>query len=83
VQSNHDGKDSPDRQFVTLCGRIFRQSDAAYFPRASYKGRALPLCTEVCLHAFEADSEAFIRAHRNGGHGFEGKHDSAVEVGRR
>lgn len=51
-------------QFVTLCGRIFRGADAGYFPHASYRGRTLYLCTQVCLDAFLADPERFFRAHR-------------------
>jgi len=52
-------------QFVTLCGRIFRDTDATYFPRAEYRGRTLYFCTESCLGAFLADPELFYKAHRN------------------
>ena len=82
MQSDHNGEDSADVQFVTLCGRVFRYSNAANFPQVSYKRTVLRLCTEACLHAFEADSNAFVRAHGGGTQGFEGKQHSAVEVGR-
>ena len=52
-------------QFVTLCGRIFRDTDSSYFPRATYRGRTIYFCTESCLGAFLADPEAFYKAHRN------------------
>ncbi len=52
-------------RFVTLCGRIFRDSDPAYFPRMEYRGRTIYLCTQSCLDAFRADPEAFYKAHRN------------------
>ncbi|MGE5252138.1 MAG: hypothetical protein ACM3QS_18200 [Bacteroidota bacterium] len=54
----------PASRFVTLCGRIFRDTDAAYFPRAAYRGRTLYLCTQTCLEAFLADPERFYKAHR-------------------
>ena len=53
------------RQFVTLCGRIFRDTDPAYFPRAEYRGRTILLCTDACLGAFLADPDIFYKAHRN------------------
>lgn len=53
------------RPFVALCGRKFRDTDPAYFPRAQYRGRTIYLCTESCLGAFLADPEIFYRAHRN------------------
>lgn len=53
------------RQFVTLCGRIFRDTDPAYFPRAEYRGRTIMLCTESCLGAFLADPDIFYKVHRN------------------
>jgi YHS domain-containing protein len=56
---------SDPRQFVTLCGRIFRDTDPAYFPRAEYRGRTIMLCTESCLGAFLADPDLFYKAHRN------------------
>lgn len=57
---------TPSRpQFVTLCGRIFRDTDSSYFPRATYRGRTIYFCTESCLGAFLADPEAFYKAHRN------------------
>jgi len=54
-----------NKQFVTLCGRIFRDTDPAYFPRAEYKGRMIYLCTESCLGAFLADPDLFYQVHRN------------------
>jgi hypothetical protein len=54
-----------DRQFVTLCGRIFHDTDPAYFPSVEYRGRTIRLCTETCLDAFRADPAAFYKAHRN------------------
>jgi YHS domain-containing protein len=53
------------KQFVTLCGRIFRDTDPAYFPRAEYRGRTILLCTESCLGAFLADPDIFYKVHRN------------------
>ena len=52
-------------QFVTLCGRIFRDTDVSYFPRASYRGRTIYFCTATCLDAFLADPDIFYKAHRN------------------
>ena len=57
-------KSSPQR-FVTLCGRIFRDTDPQYFPRVEYRGRMIYLCTESCLGAFLADPDLFYKAHRN------------------
>jgi len=56
-------KDHP--RFITLCGRIFRATDAAYFPRVEYRGRTIYLCTESCLDAFLADPDVFYKVHRN------------------
>ena len=53
------------KQFVTLCGRIFRNTDPQYFPSVLYRGRTIYLCTESCLGAFLADPELFYKAHRN------------------
>lgn len=50
--------------FVTLCGRLFRHTDPAYFPRASYRGRTIFFCTESCLGAFLAAPQEFYLAHR-------------------
>jgi YHS domain-containing protein len=58
-------KKSASRKFVTLCGRIFRDADPAYFPRAEYHGRTIYLCTEACLGAFLADPDIFYKVHRN------------------
>jgi YHS domain-containing protein len=52
-------------RFVTLCGRIFRDTDPAYFPRLEYRGRTIYFCTQSCLDAFRADPEVFYKAHRN------------------
>ena len=54
--------------FVTLCGRIFNNTDPQYFPRAEYRGRTIYFCTNSCLEAFQADPEKFYRAHRKSNH---------------
>jgi YHS domain-containing protein len=51
-------------RFVTLCGRIFHNTDPQYFPRAEHRGRTLYLCTEACLGAFQSDPKRFYDAHR-------------------
>ena len=53
------------QQFTALCGRIFRDADPAYFPRAEYRRRTIYLCTEACLGAFLADQDIFYKVHRN------------------
>jgi hypothetical protein len=53
------------RKFVVLCGRIFRDADAQYFPSVEYRGRRLLLCTESCRGAFLADPDVFYKVHRN------------------
>jgi hypothetical protein len=53
------------KQFVTLCGRIFHDTDPAYFPRAKYRGRTILLCTDSCLGAFLADPDIFYKVHRS------------------
>ncbi|MBI2757097.1 MAG: hypothetical protein HYX49_00285 [Chloroflexi bacterium] len=53
------------QRFVTLCGRIFHDSDPRYFPRTEYRGRTIYLCTEACLNAFLADPHVFYKTHRN------------------
>jgi len=58
-------KSKRHKQFITLCGRIFRETDPAFYPRAEYRGRTILLCTEPCLGAFQADPEIFYKAHRN------------------
>ncbi|MGE5464308.1 MAG: hypothetical protein ACM3PS_13190 [Syntrophothermus sp.] len=58
-------KPKKHNQFVTLCGRIFRDTDPAYFPRATYRGRTIYLCTDSCLGAFLADPDLFYKVHRN------------------
>jgi hypothetical protein len=52
-------------KFITLCGRIFRDADPAYFPHAEYRARTIYLCTESCLGAFLADPDIFYKVHRN------------------
>jgi YHS domain-containing protein len=52
-------------RFVALCGRKFRDTDPAYFPRVEYRGRTIYLCTDFCLGAFLADPEIFYKVHRN------------------
>lgn len=54
-----------NKPFVTLCGRIFRDADPAYYPHAEYRGRTIYLCTDSCLGAFLADPDIFYRVHRN------------------
>jgi len=56
---------STHKQFVTLCGRIFRDTDPSYFPFAEYRGRKILLCTESCLGAFLSDPDLFYKMHRN------------------
>jgi YHS domain-containing protein len=58
-------KKPASQKFVTLCGRIFRDADPAYFPRVEYRGRTIYLCTESCLGAFIADPDVFYKVHRN------------------
>jgi YHS domain-containing protein len=58
-------KENQKRRFVTLCGRIFRDTDPGYFPRANYRGRTIYFCTETCLDAFMADPDLFYKMHRN------------------
>jgi len=58
-------KQEPRKKFVTLCGRIFRDTDPDYFPRAQYRGKTILLCTESCLGAFLADPDIFYKVHRN------------------
>ena len=53
------------RQFVTLCGRIFRDTDPTYYSRAEYRGRTILFCTDACLGAFLADPDIFYKVHRN------------------
>ncbi|HSL43755.1 MAG TPA: hypothetical protein VK897_10010 [Anaerolineales bacterium] len=63
-------------RFVTLCGRIFRGTDPAYFPRAPYRGRTIYFCTESCLGAFLADPDIFYRVHRNSEKGKQSENSS-------
>jgi len=58
-------KEKKYMHFVTLCGRKFRDTDPAYFPRVQYRGRTVYLCTEFCLGAFLADPDVFYKVHRN------------------
>jgi YHS domain-containing protein len=52
-------------RFVTLCRRILRDADPAYFPRIEYHGRTIYLCTESCLGAFLTDPNVFYEIHRD------------------
>ena len=52
-------------RFVTLCGRVFRDTDPRYFPYVKYRGRTIYLCTETCREAFLADPDLFYKMHRN------------------
>jgi YHS domain-containing protein len=61
----HSSPAKHHKRFVTLCGRIFRDTDPAYFPRTQYRGRTIYLCTESCLGAFLADPDIFYKVHRN------------------
>ncbi|MCQ3938844.1 MAG: hypothetical protein DPW18_17630 [Chloroflexi bacterium] len=63
--ANAASKRSTSKQFVALCGRIFRDADPQYFPSAEHRGRTIRLCTEACLGAFLADPELFYKVHRN------------------
>ena len=58
-------KEKNHHRFVTLCGRIFRDADPAYFPRVEYRGRTVYLCTDSCRGAFLADPDVFYKVHRN------------------
>jgi YHS domain-containing protein len=55
-------------RFITLCGRIFYNTDSQYFPRATYRGRTIYFCTQACLGAFLADPKRFYAAHRKSAH---------------
>jgi YHS domain-containing protein len=57
-------KPKAPHRFVTLCGRIFLNTDPQYFPRAKYYGRTIYFCTESCLGAFLSDPEVFYKVHR-------------------
>jgi len=54
--------------FVTLCGRIFHNTDPTYFPCAAYRGRTIFFCTDSCLEAFHSDPKRFYVAHRKSAH---------------
>jgi hypothetical protein len=56
------------QRFVTLCGRVFHNTDPQYFPQADYRGRKIYLCTDSCLGAILADPEGFFKAHRKSAH---------------
>jgi hypothetical protein len=62
-ESSRKEKNYP--RFVSLCGRIFRDADLAYFPRVEYRGRTVYLCTDSCRGAFLADPDVFYKVHRN------------------
>ena len=63
--SEHSLKQKTYPRFVTLCGRNFRDTDPAYFPRVEYRGKTIYLCTESCRGAFLADPDIFYKVHRN------------------
>jgi YHS domain-containing protein len=65
LNSEMESKPDKPRKFVTLCGRIFKDTDPQYFPRAQYHGRTIFLCTDACLGAFLADPDLFYKMHRN------------------
>jgi YHS domain-containing protein len=67
MKAGISGKQEKNRRprFVALCGRIFRDADPSFYPRAEYRGRVLYFCTESCLGAFLADPDVFYRVHRN------------------
>jgi YHS domain-containing protein len=52
------------KKFVTLCGRILRDTDPQYFPHTQYRGRTIFFCTESCLGAFLDDPDIFYNVHR-------------------
>ena len=58
-------KEKKHPRFIALCGRNFRDTDPAYFPRVQYRGRTIYLCTESCLGAFLAEPDVFYKVHRN------------------
>lgn len=58
-------KTSSSQKFITLCGRTFRDTDPAYYPKVEYRGRTILLCTDACLGAFLADPDVFYKVHRN------------------
>jgi YHS domain-containing protein len=58
-------KQNKPHRFIALCGRIFRESNPAYFPRLDYRGRTVYLCTESRRGAFLADPDLFYKVHRN------------------
>jgi len=56
---------SSPQKFVTLCGRVFRDTDPSYYPRVEYHGGTILLCTDSCLRAFRAAPDIFQKVHRN------------------
>jgi hypothetical protein len=70
MSNRYDTKKNRNR-FVALCGRIFRDTDPAYYPHAEYRGRTILLCTDACLGAFLADPDVFYKVHRNSDKGKE------------
>ena len=52
-------------RFVSLCGRKFRDTDPAYYPRVEYRGRTIYLCIDSCLGTFLADPNIFYKVHQN------------------
>ena len=67
MESDPNHKDAHERQFVALCGRMFRSVDPTYFPAVSYKQRTLRLCTDACVRAFEANPSGFLNSDRQRG----------------
>jgi YHS domain-containing protein len=65
AESADEKKTQIPPQFVTLCGRIFQNTDPQYFPRAQYRGRTIYFCTDSCLGAFLSDPDLFFKMHRN------------------
>jgi YHS domain-containing protein len=61
----HSSERRKHKQFVTLCGRIFRDTDPQYYLHAEYRGRTILFCTESCRDAFLADPDLFYKVHRN------------------
>jgi YHS domain-containing protein len=39
-------------------------AEISWYPHASYQGRIIYFCTEICLDAFMADPDRFFTAHK-------------------
>jgi len=59
-----DAHESTPRKFITLCGRVFLNTDPKYFPCTQYSGRKIYFCTESCLNTFLSDPELFYKVHK-------------------